>query len=77
MEKVVKATPKKIVKSDQPSKKIQKHVVFESFSPVTEVMPSKSRILKCLKKMAHKPHHSPERSSSFSPKVVLQITRKP
>ena len=40
-------------------------------------MPSNSGVLKRLKKMAHRPRHSPERSSSFSPKGVPQITCKP
>ncbi|CAI9265124.1 unnamed protein product [Lactuca saligna] len=42
-----------------------------------EVMPSKSGVLKFLKKMAHRPRYSPEMSSSSSPKSVFQITRKP
>lgn len=77
MEKVIKATSKKVVTTDQPPKKVPKFVVKESFSPAKEVMPSKSGILKRLKKMDHRPRNSPERSSSFSPKAVSQITRKP
>ena len=45
-EKVVKATPKKVVTSDQPPKNVQKPIVEEKFSPTKEVMPSKSGILK-------------------------------
>ncbi|CAI9289627.1 unnamed protein product [Lactuca saligna] len=76
VENVVKVTSIKVVKSAQPSKEIHKLIVDESFSPMSEVMPSKSGILKLLKKMAHWPRHSSDRSSSFSPKVGLQITRK-
>lgn len=59
VEKVVKTTSQKVVKSDQPSKKIQKPVVEESFLPAKEVIPSKSGILKRLKKVAHRPSLSP------------------
>ncbi|CAI9286127.1 unnamed protein product [Lactuca saligna] len=76
VDKVVKATLKKVVKFDQPSKKIQNTFVEESSSPVNQVMHLKSGILKHLKKMAHRPCHSPERSTSFSPKDVLQISHK-
>lgn len=79
IEKVEKSTPKKNVKSDPPSKKIDQPVVEETSTHAKETMPSKSDVLKRLKKMAHGPRHSPERSSSFSPKGVSHqnLTRKP
>lgn len=40
-------------------------------------MPSKTGVLKRLKKMDHRPRHSPERSNSFSLKSISQVTRKP
>lgn len=53
-----------------PPKVVPKPVHEESSQPEIEVLPSKSGILKRPKKMAHRPPHSPERSSSFSPKFT-------
>ncbi|CAI9286464.1 unnamed protein product [Lactuca saligna] len=36
------------------------------------MVPTKSGVLNRLKKMAYKPHHSPERSSSFSPSYICK-----
>lgn len=46
VEKVVKVTPKKVIKSDKPPKKVTKPVVEESYTPAKEVMSLKSGVLK-------------------------------
>ncbi|CAI9265546.1 unnamed protein product [Lactuca saligna] len=70
--KEVKSLNKVAVKV-KASKKSSLPVVTEIVNPSKDVVPSKTGTLKRLKKMAHKPHHSPKRSGSFSPSFV----RKP
>lgn len=57
VETVVKDTAKKVVKLEPPSMKVIKHVIDEFATPVIEFVPTKSGVLKRLKKMAHKPRH--------------------
>lgn len=82
VEKVVKSTPNKVVTTEPPPKvvpkPVSKPVVDFSSHPETEVLPSKSGILKRLRKMVHKLPHSPERSKSFSPSFAIkpQVIRK-
>ena len=64
---------KKVVEGEQSSKKSSKPVDKATVIPSKEMVPSKLGVLKIFKKMAHKPHHSPKRSTSFSPSFV----RKP
>lgn len=76
--KVTKASPSKldlIPTQNEVTKLVQVPTPTE---PAKEVMLSKSNVLKRQKKMAHRPHHSPERSivkdgsakTIFSPKGV-------
>lgn len=71
--KVVK--PKKQDQSEPPPVVAKKPEVSQ---PETTVLPSKSGVLKKLKKMDHKPSPSSEKSRSFSPmyKVKPQINKK-
>ncbi|CAI9277236.1 unnamed protein product [Lactuca saligna] len=76
IEKVAKPTPKKIVKSDPPPKKVVKPIIKETSTHAKETMPSKSSILKRLKKMAHRPHHLPERAED-TVKRIYKKKKKP
>lgn len=62
LEKVVKPTPNKVIKNDKPLNVVNQPVVKETSTPAKDVVPSKSGVLKRLKKMDHRPRLSPERS---------------
>ena len=79
VEKVVPVTLKKVVQSDPSPKKVAQLIIKDISIQPKDTMPSKSGVLKRLKKKVHQPCHSPDSSSSFLPKGVShpKLTRKP
>ena len=69
VEKVAIVSPKKF------EKEITKPVVEDTSTHAKEIVPTKSGVLRRLKKMAHIPHHSPERPSGKD--ATSTITHKP
>lgn len=76
--KEIQSSPLKVDPIVKATKIITKLIVTETVNPSMEVIPSRTGILKHLKKKAHKPRHSPERSGTLSPSFVRQpqINRK-
>ncbi|CAI9286970.1 unnamed protein product [Lactuca saligna] len=72
MEKEVKS-PTKVTVKVKALKKSSKPIVTKDVDPLKDVLPSKTGVLKRLKKMAHRSRHSPERSSNFSPSYILLL----